>query len=181
MTTKQTLFALLTVSVMLFLSGCKQTNTYSKLLQKEKKIISDFIAREEINVVDEMPSVWGEKDYYAVPEFDNFYIHIVEQDTNAPVIEEGNIVLMRYKKYGLTAYSDTTRYWNTDDGGNPIRFQYGNFSDEYYCAGWTAAVKVAKYSGTHCRIICPSKMGFTEDNTSVIPYGYELLFKVKNF
>lgn len=167
------------VIVALVLAGCQSTNTYSKLLKKEKEIISDYIAREGINVVDEQPAVWGEKDYYAVPGYDNFYIHVVEVDSTARKAEAGQTILMRYKKYGLTAYSDTTRYWTTDDGGYPIAFTLGDMSDTYYCAGWTAAIGILPYSGGHCRIICPSKMGFTEDNNSVTPYGYELTYKIK--
>ncbi len=177
---KKYLFGLI-CALPVFLTGCQSTTTYSKLLQQEKKLISDYIEREGIRVVDEIPEVWGEKDYYAVPNYDNLYIHIIEQDKTAPEVKGGNTILLRYKKYNLTAYSDTTRYWTTDDGGYPISFQFGNISDSYYCAGWTAAIAVMKHSGGHCHIICPSKLGFSEDNSSVTPRGYELKFMIKPF
>jgi len=177
---KQTLRIAGWLMVGLMMVGCQSQNTYSKLRQQEKQTISDYIEREGIRVVDEMPTVWGEKDYYAVPNYDDFYIHIIEQGTGSEA-SVGNIILTRYKKYGLGSYSDTTRYWTTDDGGEPVQFQYGNTSDEVYCLGWTVAVAVLKNSGGHCRIICPSKMGFTADNSSVTPYGYEFKFTVKNF
>jgi len=167
------------VMVVMGLMGCESKNTYSKLREQEKKDINDFIAREGINVVNELPTTWGEKDYYAVPNYDDFYIHIVSQDPTAREAQLGNIILVRYKKYGLGAYSDTTRYWTTDDGGEPIPFQLGNTSDEYYCLGWTVAMSVVKYSQSVCRIICPSKMGFSADNSSVTPYGYELKLTIK--
>lgn len=167
----------LLLAVMLF-SGCKG-NTYSKLLKKENKLIDDFIDREGIRVFDEWPKTWGEKDYYSVPGTENMYIHIIEQDTSNTEISTGCIVWMRYKKYGLKNGSDTIRYWTTDDGAEPIRFQYQNPADQFYCAGWNKAVELMKYSGSHCRIICPSKMGFSEDLNSVTPYGYELKFKVQ--
>jgi len=165
----------------LLLMGCESQNTYSKLRDKEKQTIREYIEREGINVLDEIPKVWGEKDYYAVPDYDDLYIHVISQDTSTLEAEYGDIVLMRYKKYGLSAYSDTTRYWTTDDGGYPVSFQYGNTSDTYYCAGWTIAIYTIKNSGSRARIICPSKLGFTDDNSSVTPYGYEIRFTIKPF
>lgn len=162
-------------------SGCQSTNTYSKLREQEKQVIKDYIAREGINVVNELPTVWGEKDYYMVPNTDDFYLHVIDPGNKDAVAEAGQTILMRFKKYGLTAYSDTIRFWTTEDGGEPVHFQLGNTSDEYYCYGWTKAIEVMQYSGGHCRIICPSKMGFTDDNSSVTPYGYELRFSVKKF
>jgi len=180
MQTKTTIATITMISVlMVLLAGCESQNTYSKLREKEKKVISDYIEREGLSIVNELPTTWGEKVYYQVPDYDDFYIHIISQDPSARKAEAGNIMLTRYKKYGLDAYSDTTRYWTTDDGGEPVHFQLGNSSDEYYCAGWTVAVSFAKYSGSICRIICPSKMGFSSDNSSVTPYGYELKFTIK--
>jgi len=168
------------VLIPLMMWGCQSQNTYSKLREKEKKTISDYMDREGINVVDEWPKVWGEKDYYAVPNYDDFYIHVISVDSTSGEAQTGDMILMRYKKYGLGSYSDTTRYWTTDDGGSPIQFQLGNTSDEFYCAGWTVAIETIKYNA-HCRIICPSKLGFTVDNSSVTPYGYELKYQIRPF
>jgi len=164
----------------LLLWGCQSQNTYSKLREKEKKAISDYLDREGIHVLDELPSVWGEKDYYAVPNCDDFYIHVISVDSTGGPAKSGQIILMRYKKYGLGSYSDTTSYWSTDDGSEPVKFQLGNASDDFYCEGWTKAIEVMQYNG-QCRIICPSKMGFTEDNSSVTPYGYELKYTIRPF
>jgi len=162
------------------LASCESQNTYANLREQEKKSISDYIAREHINVLNEWPSKWGEKDYYKITGWDDdVYIHVIEQDSASKQVKAGDIIVTRYKKYGLGSYSDTTVYWTVDDGGNPIEFQLGNTSDTYYIKGWTAALLVMKYSESHCRIICPSKMGVSEDNSSVTPYGYELKFKKK--
>jgi len=177
---KKTFFLVGIMMLGLAMTGCKSANSYSKLRDKEKKIISDYLDREKINVLYELPAVWGEKDYYAVPNYDDFYIHIIDVDTTSQEAQAGDIIVMRYKRYGLEAYSDTTRYWNTDDGGFGVEFQLGNTSDNFYCAGWTEAIAVMQHSG-HCRIICPSKLGFTEDNSSVTPYGYELKFQIRPF
>jgi len=177
-TTTTTILGLL-VLFGLVLTGCESQNTYAKLRETEKQVISDYIEREHINVLNEVPEVWGEKDYYKVPDYDDYYIHVVHRDTTARKAKSGDYLLVRYKKYGLEAYSDTTRYWTTDDGGEPIQFQLGNTADTYYIIGWTVAMTVLEYSDSQCKIICPSKMGTTTDNSSVTPYGYELKFKIK--
>jgi len=179
-TTTTTTTVLGVLIIMMVMTGCESQNTYSKLREQEKKTISDYISRNGLNIVNELPTVWGEKDYYAVPNYDDFYIHVIDVDSTSGEAQAADEILARYKKYGLGSYSDTTRYWTTDDGGNPITFQLGNTSDTYYCAGWTAAIGVMKYNG-HCRIICPSKLGFTTDNSSVTPYGYELKYQRKPF
>ncbi len=165
----------------IILVGCKGT-TYSKLLKDEKNLIKNYISDHGIRVLDEMPEVWGENDYYAIPGYDNIYIHIItdEIDSTSKPAELGDKIVLRYKKYSLKPYSDTIRYWTTDDGGAPVELQLGNATDPFYCAGWTLAIQTMKYSGGHCHLICPSKLGFVEDNSSVTPYGYELKFKIKN-
>jgi len=166
---------------MVVLTGCESQNTYSKLREQEKQKISDFIQRNGITVVEEWPKVWNSKLYYHVPDYDDFYIQVIDSGNVNCVAQTGQTILLRFIKYSLDVYSDTIRYWTTEDGGDPISFQFGNTSEDTYCAGWTATIDVVKYSGSHCRIICPSKLGFSEDNSSVTPYGYEILFNVKNF
>jgi len=156
------------------LSSCSG-NTYSKLLSEEKDLIKDYIKREGINVVYEEPEEYGPKDYYLVAGYDNLYYHrIVMGDTTQAEIESGNAINMRYKKFQLTTHPDTISYWNTDDGGYPVEFRYGDNSNDAACKAWHIAIGLMKYPGTECQIICPSKLGFTVDNTSVTPYGYIL-------
>ena len=54
------------------LTSCN-ANSYSSELKAEKQLIEDYIARENINVIYEMPendADWGEKDYYQVNGYD---------------------------------------------------------------------------------------------------------------
>lgn len=156
-------------------------NTYSDALKEEQKLIENFIKRQGIKVVTEEPTVWEENVYWKVPDYDNYYFHLVHAgDTTTAEIEAQDVVLLRYIQYTLDAYADTTRYWNTDDLPEPINLQY-MISTEASCAGWQIALGLMKYSNAECKIICPSKLGFTDQNSNVIPYGYDMKIKIKRF
>ena len=161
--------------VLLAAYGCN-SNIYSEQLKKERELIENYISRSGIVVVDTLPAddAWGDNVYYRVPDYDNFYFHMVELgDTTFPEIEKEDEVLLRYKRYTLDEYPDTLFYWSTTDGPKPIKLQY-MVTSETSCAGWQVALKYMKYPYSHCKIIVPSKMGFSEENSAVIPYGYEL-------
>jgi FKBP-type peptidyl-prolyl cis-trans isomerase len=49
------------------------------------------------------------------------------------------------------------------------------------CSGWQIALQHMKHSGAECKIICPSKLGFTDQNSSVTPYGYDMKIQIKRF
>ena len=111
----------------LFMVGCKG-NTYSKLLKKEQKKIKNYISRMDIRVVSSAPDVkqgesWPEKDYISMPTYEYFYFHLsTPLDTLRDVIHAGDVVNVRYRKYGLDSYTDTISCWTTDDAGEPITF-----------------------------------------------------------
>jgi hypothetical protein len=158
------------------------SNTYARQLAAEKKLIEEYIQRNNINVLYTEPEVWGEKDYYKVENYDNLYFHLVSKGTTDTVpIEAADRVIARYKKYTLEEYSDTISYWGTDDGGYPISFAYADMSSKSACTAWHAAITQMKFSGSTCKIICPSKLGFDEDKNSVTPYGYTLTFRIRRF
>ena len=166
--------------LLICMSSCSDSNIYSRQLKSEKQLIKEYLEREGINIVQEEPAddVWGEKDYYQIDEY--LYYHLVKRGNTADSIRSGEKVLMRYRKYGLEAGADTISYWNTNDAAEPIEFDYlSSTSSSNTCTAWQYAVKQMKYSGSECKIICPSKLGFSADVNSVTPYGYDLKFKIK--
>ena len=111
--------------LLLIVAGCKNNNVYKDLLKQEEKLIEEFIKRNKIQVVEEQPEVWGENVYWKVPDYDDFYFHLVAQgDTTQPEVKENDIVLVRLKQYGLEAYTDTISCWTTLDSPEPIKLQY---------------------------------------------------------
>lgn len=161
--------------ILLVAYGCN-SNIYSEQLKKERKLIESYIARHGLIIVDTLPAAdqWEENIYYRVPEGDNCYFHMVALgDTTFPEIEKEDKVLLRFKRYTLDEYPDTLSNWGTMDSADPIKLEY-MVNSETSCTGWQVALKYMKYPYSQCKIIVPSKMGFSEENSTVTPYGYEL-------
>ena len=178
MTTKHLIISLLSIVA---LTACSDSTSYSNQLEAEEKLIDNFISRQGITVVDEEPAQWGEKVYWRIPDYDNFYFHLVSPcDTASAEVDTNDLINLRYTRYTLEAYADTLRAWNTDDSAYPIQFKYWT-SDDNACTGWQVAVKYMKHSGAQCKIICPSKLGFDYENSSVIPYGYDMKIQIKRY
>ena len=177
---KQFTISALLLSIVFVLIGCNN-NTYSDDLKEEQQLIENFIQRQGIQVVTEEPEEWGDNVYWKLPDYDNYYFHLVQQgDTASAELEAKDKVLLRYRQYTLDAYADTISYWTTLDSPNPVELQY-MVSSQASCTGWQLALQYMKYSGAECKIICPSKLGFTDQNSNVIPYGYDMKIKIKRF
>lgn len=156
-------------------------NTYSEALRAEEELIADFLKRQYIKVVTEKPSQWednGQIVYWQIPDYDNYYFHLVEMgDTTKAPLEAKDKVNLRYIQYTLDAYADTLRFWYSDSP-DPVVLQYKVASDAS-CDGWQIALEHMKYTGAQCKIICPSRLGNTEDNSNVIPRGYDMKIQIQ--
>lgn len=162
------------------LAGCN-SNTYSNLRKKEDKLIANYISRNHLQIINEEPSVdhvWGEKEYYRVSGYDNLYYHQIAQGDTSYEAVLNDLIVMRYKRFGLTENPDTISYWTTLDNAYPQEFHYGNLT-ECEAEAWHVAIRLMKYSDSQCEIIVPSKLGFVDDQTSVTPYVYVLKIKIK--
>ena len=159
----------------LAITACNDTSSYSDLLKQERKLIESFIANHGITVVDEEPSTWENNVYWRIPDYDNFYFQLVERGDTIQEFEAQDIVNLRYLKYTLAAegQADTIRNWTTQDSQHAVEVQYMVQTDQS-CTGWQVAIKYMKYNKAQCRIICPSKLGFSEENNNVTPYGYDI-------
>ena len=172
---------LLLIGILLSAVACTSETAYSTQLKKEKKLIADYIKRNNITIIHEEPAYnqWKPNEYLEVEDY--CYFNLTQMgDTTTDSLEIGDNVAMRYRKYTLGTASDTISYWTTLDASSPIEFQYGTTTGNT-CTGWYYALKCMKYTGAQGKLICPSKLGFTEDGTSVTPYGYDLKFRIRTF
>lgn len=154
--------------------------TYYTLRKQEDSLITAYINRNNLNILEEEPSddyLWGEKDYYRVQGYDNFFFHLIKRGKGTPIVAN-DLVVARYKKFGLIENPDTISNWTTQDQATPVQFHYMNTS-ECDIISWHLAIRLMKYSDSQCEIIVPSKLGFSEDAVSVLPYVYDLKVKVK--
>ena len=185
---KRTLFFLL-AGISIIITGCSQ-NTYSRLRDQEDKLIANYISRNNLTILMEEPAVdhvWAEKEFYKVQGYDNLYFHLIERGDSTRVdgtdtvnlsIVANDVIIARYKQFGLTEEADTLSYWTTLDQAYPLEFHYGNTS-ECECVAWHVAIKLMKYPDSMCEVIVPSKLGFSNEQTTVTPYVYILKIKVK--
>lgn len=191
---KKNVFAILLFGIAFMLVGCND-NTYNALRKKENKLIKNYIERNELVILEEEPAVdyvWGEKEYYQVKGYDDLYFHLITRgdsvrydtiseskvDTISQQIIEGDMIVARYKKFELTENADTISYWTTLDQANPVQFHYLNTS-ECDIVGWHLAIRLMKYPESQCQVLVPSKLGSSNDQSTVTPYMYILKIKVK--
>ncbi|MBN2766178.1 MAG: DUF4827 family protein [Paludibacteraceae bacterium] len=169
-----TLIVLLSIIV-----SCDDNVTYAEQLRAEKELIADYIKRDSIIVITELPhdSVfpWPKNTYYLSST--GMYFRLEERGEYADTlaVSSGNRINPRYHQYTLTQKPDTVSDWNTIDFAYPSSFYYNDLTQA--CKAWHEAVSYMKYNNSIARIIVPSKMGFEADVNSVTPYGY--LFKIK--
>lgn len=175
---KQLIFGLIAMAFIAV--GCSN-NTYSNLRKQEDKLIANYISRNGLQIITEEPAedhVWGEKEFYKVIGYDNFYYHLIQQGDTTQKVVTNDLIVMRYKQWALTEDADTLSYWTTLDQAYPAEFHYGNTS-ECDAVGWHVAIRLMKYGESQCEIICPSKLGFESAGDEVKPYAYILKIKVK--
>lgn len=179
------IYQIVCLTIVAAMFGACSGNSYSTLLREEKKTIANYIEREGIETTDTWPGYkkWPNKLYYEVPGYDNFYFHLTKcgdstlvQDDSVytelnPVAISDKIVL-RYKQYRLTADADTIDYWTTISNAYAVEFNYLTSSSA--CTAWHESVRLMRFSGAECEIICPSKLGETSAQSSVTPYGYKM-------
>lgn len=191
---RKEIFGCILIGIGLLLTACNG-NTYSRLRDKEDKLIANYISRNNLQIVTEEPGidhVWGEKEFYKVKGYDNFYFHLISRgdsvrydtinttqiDTIDLKIITNDKIIARYKRWALTENADTTSYWTTLDQAYPVEFHYMNTS-ECEIIAWHEAIRLMKYPDSQCEIIVPSKLGESNAQDSVTPYVYILKIKVK--
>ncbi|MCM1034898.1 MAG: DUF4827 domain-containing protein [Paludibacter sp.] len=181
MRTKTVLFCIGTFCLLTAFCSCN-SNSYANSLKEEKQLIADYIKRNHINIIYEEPEDgrWGENDYLEIG--DNCYFRLTNiGDTEGDTIAYKDKIQLRYRQYTLDVYPQIIKsIWTPNESANPIVFQNGVSSEET-CTAWLLAVAHMKYNGAEGKLICPSKLGFSDASDSVIPYGYDLKIQIRKF
>lgn len=177
------------------LVGCYSRNSYSTLSREEKALIRDFIDRQKIRLVDDLPS---DSAFYAdsrlyydtIGYYGDFYYHLDLRGADSAYNDEGELIavrpiepgrtaVIRYIQYTLNERADTASHWTSQDDPNPTEFIYGANSNAIP-AGWHYAVGLMEYPGSECTCIIPSRLGDFAAQNTVTPYGYKIkLVRIK--
>ena len=141
-------------------------------------VFSRIFSEENIKVLDTFPADNQFADNEYVLTESGLYFQLVDEGTGTDTVAYNDKVIIRYKRWQLSAHSDTTSYWTTDESAYPLTFQYGVSSD-YSCEAWQEAVGYMKRNNSHAKLIVESKLGFSDDENSVTPYAYEIKIKIQ--
>ncbi|HHT61940.1 MAG: DUF4827 family protein [Paludibacteraceae bacterium] len=160
----------------LMLVGCESATSYSKLLEKEQKLIKDYIARQGIEVLDEFPadSVFAPNQYYHYPE--GIYIQLISKGEGEEM-KSGRKIVVRFIQSTLDVEPVVESYWTTMDKPYPVEVSYGSITNS--CEGWQKAFSVMKRNESYAKFIVPSKLGFDAAAQAVKPLHYEMKIKLK--
>ncbi len=172
---------LLKISFLLFstaflFSSCNNDQTYADQLKAEKKLISDFMSRNNYTVVETEPATRPYPKNVFFKTSTGLYINITNVgDTASEAVAVNDEVSLRYIQYTLGTSPDTASYMNTTDSPYLRKFSYYDFTQtKQSCKGWHEAVSYMKYNNAQAKVIVYSKLGFSEDQSSVTPYGYDM-------
>ncbi|MCL2598001.1 MAG: DUF4827 domain-containing protein [Paludibacter sp.] len=179
---KQIITLICTAILLIVGYSCSQ-QTYAKQLKAEEQLIQDYIRREHINVLHSFPAedAWQSNDYVALDK--GLYYHLEKAGESGDSIQAGNLAIIRYKSYTLSLPTDSVIMWSTTDSANPVTFVWG--TSDKACEGWLTALALMKRQYSECKIIVPSKIGFSsqapylgwsvsDDESSVTPRLYHL-------
>lgn len=165
----------------LALMACNN-NSYSNKLKAEKKLIESYMNVHGYTITDELPAEgtkWADNLYYRIPvtSTDYCFFRLEEVGDTTVTVSRGRTVVLRYSQYTLTEPADTLNRMTTMDSPFPIEFRYLSDNTGASCTGWQYAIGLMKHPESKAKLIVPSKLGFTEEQSSVTPFGYDLVIK----
>lgn len=169
-------FSIITLSLSFF--SCNNKETYSDLQKKETNTINAYIKRNNIQVVEKIPSEWGENVYYLSPS--GLYFHLIQEGDTATSISnwEKAKVFYRILEHELdenkTVLADHISSSNTSP--DPSMILYGDLG--YYSLvgqGMYEAIGLMKNNGSRAHIIVPSSLNTSSYSNNLIPICYEVV------
>ena len=163
-------------NLMLLLASCivacrDEAQQYKDKLEKERKAITNYIKRNNIEVLKVAPEngIYGAKQFLKTSS--GLYFRL-ENSGSGDDVRIGQEVLYRFYKITLDAIPDTITYnWSTNDYPNPAEFVYGR---GYPSIAIQEAVGLMKKTNAQAQLIVPSALGFSSDYEAVRPYLFTL-------
>lgn len=176
---KTILYLAAAAAIITCLGSCKRSATsYATQLKAEKKLIEQYIKKNNITIIHEEPAYdqWKPGEYLELADYCYFCLTQMG-DTTSDELGRYDQFNLRYRKYELTTDADTISFWNTNESAYPEQYTlstlYSKSEAMYY------AVQKLKYTGAEGKLICPSKLG--EKASIVTPYGYDLKIQIRRF
>lgn len=167
-------YLMYTATLSIVLISCESSYNYSQLLEKEQKNIDAWLASEGIKIINEFPqdSIFAIDEMYHYPE--GIYFQMFDKG-EGNTLRTGDQIILRYKQIMLYEVPIEENYWTTLDRPYPNEaIRYGSTKNS--CEGWQTAFSLMKRTGSHARIIVPSKLGRVD--STVVANVYEMKIKI---
>lgn len=184
---------LLAILPILSLAACKDSKSYSELLDDEEKAVNSFLAHQR--VVAEVPvdtlfefETGENAPYYKLDEDGTVYMQVLKTgDRENNKARYNQNIYFRYGRISLISYAagnDDTPVGNFGNmNGYEASFRYNNYSLATTYE-WGSGIQMPlKYLGIDCEVnlLIKSQSGFSSEITNVIPYLYNVrYFRSKN-
>lgn len=184
---KKTTYILSILAIILAFSACKDetrypNERYSDLQKKEEKTIKEYIARNNIQIVEEIPETWGTNTYYKTPS--GLYFHLVEKGDENVSLSTSNksIVYIWTIEHELDEQKTIlSKKWEPADtfDGQPTKIRYGDsYYNTVYGSGLYEAIGLMKNKNSIAKIIVPSFLNTDKYGDISKAVGYELKITV---
>ena len=192
------------LSLMLSFVSCKKTQTYAEMLEQEEESIQKFLesgGRYTAAIPSDISQIAasGNRDeisssvpFYELP--NGVYMQVIDKG-NGRKIKEGERVIFRFLRINLNtwaAYPYTIKMFDVNKGGTG-NFYYTNVDDFYFDYSPNYSISLSPYYtyglgieyplphlSDRAKVYCviPSKVGFAESVSSVVPYLYYIEYSL---
>ncbi len=147
------------IGTLILNSSCNKTKTYADYLKDESKAIKNFIAENNIKVLDEYPadSTFAPNEFYRDPAT-GVYFNVIDRGGRRASI--GEEVYVRFSGLEYFMKTDTTKYSNMTSVDTQI-LVFGN-SATYPAVAWVVPLAYVGHLG-EVKMIVPFNSGLPED------------------
>ena len=171
--------------IMLAMSSCEETKSYSELLTEEEHAVNWYLAQHIVSL--EIPQngdfeVGEDAPYYKMDKDGYVYMQVINKGSETDRPEKGDLVYFRFMRLNLKNYqSSGSEVWegNSEDlNFTSSSLVYGNnvlTSTTQYGEGIQVPLEYLGYD-SEVNLIVKSPEGFTEDASSCLPYVYNIRY-----
>ncbi len=172
---KKKLFILTIVLLALYSCG-SDTVSYSELQDKEQKNIKEYIKRNKIKIVKEMPQVdkWAENLYYKSES--GLYFHLISKGDTTIQVKNNSIISIRFLLSKIDKNNTLLiRNWDPQDFSTPEKLKISDLSyNPSFGIGVQEALRYMKNKQSEAIIIVESALNTNSYKNSVTPVKYQL-------
>lgn len=176
--------AFLLIGVVLSMASCDDSKSYAELLTEEDLAVNNFLADQQVCLdipADTVFEVGPNAPYYRLDEDGSLYMQVLDAGTKDYRVRDNEQIYFRYTRYLLTAYADGKLPLGSGNNLSlqALWFRYNNYSLQTTYQWGTGIQAPLRYLPIDCkvRLVVKSTQGTTDEQTTVLPYLYDLTYQ----